>query len=1681
MANKKAVYAVETKVNTGQAAAEAKRLAAIFRAELRKISVGTTGAKGSSGGGNVAAAAKQTQAQVTAAVKQAQSAQTAIAKTEANIRLQVSRAESAERINDAKKTAAGTIESERRTTAALKEQIRQRARQDRLTDKAAAPKSSLLGTIGKGAAAYLTIQAATQIAQAAFALDDLRVKSLRAEVGFKILSGSAAQAGMNIRAIQSAAGGTIDRLTALQVGNQALALGLANTAEEFGQLTRAARAVSLISPIIHDVQGAISELALASANLSWRRLDQLGLSVSEVRDRFKEVQAANPEMDDSAAFLAASVEILNKKYGELLDTQEANASGAETLRVQYEDLKVAMATGPVGNAVDEFFQRIAESIREVQVLMGQGTGTQLVDELDQMIAALKGQQQENQTTLPNPIQAAGMLFGTRSYPAELETQIRRMEDGVRIVKELENAVERGVPGADATLAKAADIIGEVARNASAGKVDAFTRELSDEIQALAANYRQLTAGTSAYVDATAEAFAADKAAAEALAQEQIAVEELAKTYIEMGGDIGAFANGLLISGASLKDFNERIAGMEEFFSKRQGVRDSATSGASKLVEQFGVEEANRILEQQLQQIEITFQRFQRGGIRSGPLLDLGIADLQNQIAAQVDGIIAEADRLQEGANFDQAVSQINTALGQLNTGSFDGAEGIAAIRDELISLASSLSYSGAATDEQAARINYLAAVAFAASDSTSYLGQAQAILGIEFLNTNDYVGALTTEMSILDAAYANGSISASYHAAALIALVTEIYAAAQAAGVAAPQLAQLLALKNALQASSAGVAVGPDAGRGDAAARLAILRERAIAGQARREQLRDQQRAAQKENAKAQEKAARDTAKGFKSAASSAAKDFNNAAKSTKSAFEKAAQTLEAALRKVPGLFGKSEVTQEQLDLAKAGGSNNFADDYLRRLRDEVENGKDWADVSIEGAKEALGRIGIIAGGSQEQILAQFEEAWTNSSLFADKANLALINQDAVRQQLQIQDKIKQGQQNILDLFGATVDGVMAGVKAGDKVSIGLVANELEGSDDKVIREMAAGLREGKDSVIAKVLELATAELMDVSPGGGGGGGGGASAGGGGALGIDFDIPETPIFDPAEFYDNAVDPFIQAGAQLSSPEFFAGFDAFKKSAENVAEYTAALPPVSSLPAGQFGPLNKATTLPDMAAFGSLGPIAGPALTVDPTTATDYISALKTALTGAENAEPLAAIGRSIGDNITSGLGGGTFTDGTALYITNLATATVADKNRQSLFAVGASVGHNITSGLGGGAFIAGTALYITNLGTAFITQENSDKLIAIGSGVGAVIASGMDNAALSTLTPAYITALSNALYTSENFTLMGAIGKSIGGSIASGMASASMTTKATEYIGAIALEFEKTAGTSSTIGKTIGGQIAVGLATADFTGKANKYLTELDNAFDVSDKQAELGKVLGGQIAGGLDTAVMTTQVADYLTALDNAFDVSDKQAEIGKILGAQIAAGLATADFTDATAAYMNAMSTRMTPIAEVEGDDGKVRRKADFLGPTAADSAKVGKVIGDQVAAGMAGATMTIPATKYLTALDLTFDVIPKAYIGTTIGSQIAAGIAMADFTGAANDVIADIKAAFSTDSAAAGFRSLGAIAAEGAFAGFRATIAGQGWLAAIREELLADAMESLATSVEASLEATTVARSQ
>lgn len=829
------------------------------------------------------------------------------------------------------------------------------------------------------AASYIGLQGII----AAIDLSKLGTQALRTYASLNILSGGGKQAEEVLKAIQKASNGTVTEMEAAGIATQGFALKLARTPAEFEKLTRAAREITQVSPIINDVGEALTQLSLFASNeASFARADQLGLAVGEVKDRMAELRRENDALSGSQAKLLASVQLLDEKYGATLDTIEAQATGIERLRVAWEDARVSFATsdfGFVGElfSVDKFAGNLATAI---EIASGNYTKMEaVIDSVGRSVQFLENKKDR--------------YFFPEDTTDQIEQAKQRLDLYKKASDEVTRAIESGVPGA----AKYQAVLDGISESASIN--GSFTDEQVVKLQELSEWYKQAALSVVSLTEA--EKLRADN---------KISADQFEKTR------------------------------QATIFEQQSTIEGALAGRAAKAAPTVGIEAAIATYKQQKALVDQAIQQ----------LIDSGVND-QSEIAIRVAAIVDELtrpfDALEERVyNID--FSQLSTAFSSLDVGFVDFLPGIASARSELAALSEEIAYSGIATEEQAAQFEYLSMVAYSVGDATSQLGQVTAELGYEFLASNEYAAALVDQLYQAEASFRAGLISADVYAGVTAVLSGQLLTLAQSAGIATGAI-YALNQSQADMASAGGLAIG-----GNIANRVQSQQG---------ERARDHNRREMERFNKETERAAKAAAKHTETAARSAAKTLESGAK-------KAAKALESALRGVEGLFDPSQVNDKDIEAAKLGTYVDKADEYLRRLRDEVENGVDWADVSIDDARAALEKVGIKAGDSAQAILKQFEDAWGSSVLFSDKSNLSFINKEAVQLQQDLSDKAAQGEKNILEYFGVVVDDAIDAVTGGGG-GASYTPPEITPPDLIDVDPITEGLQTGLDDVVARTGE----------------------------------------------------------------------------------------------------------------------------------------------------------------------------------------------------------------------------------------------------------------------------------------------------------------------------------------------------------------------------------------------------------------------------------------------------------------------------------------------------------------------------------------------------------------------------------------------------------------------------------
>lgn len=1098
-------YIYRVIVNTSSARTQAAAIKRVFERELSTIQAQNVQLINPASLRNVQTAiAQQTQAQKQSAQQIAQTQQTitAATATQSQQRIAASQNEAAARVRNAQSAADQMIAQERRITQQTLDEQRNRQQ------SSGGGLGAALGGALKGAAAgFLTVQGLRMVANYATESAKLDTQIRRTERAFVLMAGSTGQAEARLIAIQKAANGAVDRLTAMQIANQASALKLAKTSEEFGNLARAAKLITFVSPTIKDINDALTQLSLFSSNeASFMRADQLGLSVREVKDRMAELRAENANLDGSTAKLQASLQILNEKYGPLLDSTEAQASGVEKLSVAWSEFTNQKSA--IGQLFDTIAKGLAAQTDAAAAVSGFGSSRAILETITGLAKysknnadlvgnlplvgsfAIKNAEafQKVADVLEGLNQAVeNSVPGSVEYRAQAEAIAQKViffngvtDDQLVQLEQIDSAYKKAAAAAQAYADANQGVADAQARAQAAsefgntlGQFDSAVRQLGNvqfsgiegiedwrkELADLRSEFLQngtLTDEQAARFEFLAKAASANIAPSSALGQ---AMQDLGSSFLQNNEAAAEYVQQLLdlnAAQAAGKITAEQYAvGLEQIQSGLQQAADAA---------QFSFNAALTKSTQAIAQLDqlivsgtpgLTAWRDELTGIRDDIIsagaiteeqsfrVDALAVSIGNAATAQVDygaavnelgnAFFATNDRAREIAeqlnqlstaytagaiNADTYAASANSLRNELDSIAFNessisttsldslsqaitaldlaaagGVPGLETLRDQALNLEAQLGTTGLVTADQAAEIEYLSAVAAVASDSTGLLADINGALGETFLLNNEYAAGLVERIILLIGAHESGAISSEVFAGALSVLTGQMVLTGEQAGLTAAQISAAFGELQAFSAAQSAIFGGTGG---------FVRGQRLAQSNVAAEQAKERQRVRI-----ANERAAKESAKAFKSAANEAQK-----------AFEKAAKEFESALKNVPGLFGRSQVTDRQLKLAKAGVPQNFADDFLRRLEDEINQNADiWPDVSIEQAREALRKVGVNAVDDSKLAFEQLVEAWESGLLFSDKSNLELINADAVQASIDLQEKTKQGQQNIIDHF----------------------------------------------------------------------------------------------------------------------------------------------------------------------------------------------------------------------------------------------------------------------------------------------------------------------------------------------------------------------------------------------------------------------------------------------------------------------------------------------------------------------------------------------------------------------------------------------------------------------------------------------------------------------------------------
>src|SRR5215204_415815 len=158
-------------------------------------------------------------------------------------------------------------------------------------------------------------QAVAQFARAAIAADSVAVAYSRQMVAAQSLAGGQEQLNELLATYDSATGGAVDKATALAGVTNLLAQGFADSAGELETFLVGVRgaAIAMGKPQEFIIERAQFEML----NQTGQRLNEIGLSMEEVRARAADLREENKQLTKEQAYQQAVLGSLNDKYGGL--------------------------------------------------------------------------------------------------------------------------------------------------------------------------------------------------------------------------------------------------------------------------------------------------------------------------------------------------------------------------------------------------------------------------------------------------------------------------------------------------------------------------------------------------------------------------------------------------------------------------------------------------------------------------------------------------------------------------------------------------------------------------------------------------------------------------------------------------------------------------------------------------------------------------------------------------------------------------------------------------------------------------------------------------------------------------------------------------------------------------------------------------------------------------------------------------------------------------------------------------------------------------------------------------------------------------------------------------------------------------------------------------------------------
>lgn len=198
--------------------------------------------------------------------------------------------------------------------------------------------ANLSGTLSQlGGAFGIAFGAAgiAQLTRAVASANEMATAYSRQRVAAVNLAGSQAQLNDLLDTYETAVGGSVSRVAALESVTKLMSVGFADSVQELDRFARAIRGISVAMGKSEDF--VTQNLILELFSQRGMRLDQLGLQYDKVRAAADALRASDASLTQEQAYQNAVLQQAEQRFGALTDSAEGQKTGMENLGAAWDD------------------------------------------------------------------------------------------------------------------------------------------------------------------------------------------------------------------------------------------------------------------------------------------------------------------------------------------------------------------------------------------------------------------------------------------------------------------------------------------------------------------------------------------------------------------------------------------------------------------------------------------------------------------------------------------------------------------------------------------------------------------------------------------------------------------------------------------------------------------------------------------------------------------------------------------------------------------------------------------------------------------------------------------------------------------------------------------------------------------------------------------------------------------------------------------------------------------------------------------------------------------------------------------------------------------------------------------------------------------------------------------------